>query len=205
MTRRGWGSIVLIALAVGLVVLAGAYRERRLEARAGTMYTPTATIKDLMDSIVDPSADVVWNAVSTTATASGDDERVPHSDDEWADVRRGAIRLVEAANLLMVPGRHVARPGEKSETPGVELEPTEMEALVNKDKDLWARRVQTFHTASLDLLRAVEAKDAARVFELGDKLDAACESCHRQYWYPNETIPPFPSELRTSVNPGAPQ
>ena len=117
MTRRIWGSIVLIALAVGLVVLASAYRERRLEARAGTMYAPTATIKDLMDSIVDPSADVVWNAVSTT-------------------VRAG--------------------------------------------------------------------KDAAKVFELGDTLDAACESCHRQYWYPNEKIPDFPSDLR-SVHRGVAQ
>jgi hypothetical protein len=205
MTRRIWGSVVLIAIAVGLVVLASAYRERRLEAKAGTLYAPTATIKDLMDSIVDPSADVVWNAVSTTVEAGRDDERVPHSDEEWAEVRRGAIRLVEAANLLMIPGRHVARPGEKSEAPGVELEPTEMEALVNKDRDLWVKRVQAFHAASLDALHAIDAKDSAKLFELGDTLDAACESCHRRYWYPNEKIPEFPSSLRPVANPAATQ
>jgi hypothetical protein len=82
-----------------------------------TDYTPTATIKDLMDSIVDPSADVVWNAVMTSVDASGTEDKFPRTDEEWADVRRGAIRLVESSNLLLVPGRHVAGPGEKSVPP----------------------------------------------------------------------------------------
>lgn len=196
MTRKTWVTLALVALAVGLVIVMGIYLERRLEAGAHATYTPTATIKDLMDSIVDPSADVVWNAVSTTVEAGGDQNRMPHTADEWADVRRGAIRLVEAANLLMVPGRHVARPGEKSETPGVELEPEEMEALVNKDRTLWTSHVQAFHAASVDALKAIEAKDATKLFELGSALDATCESCHREYWYPNETIPPFPSDVK---------
>ena len=34
---------------------------------------------------------------------------------------------------------------------------------------------------------------------VGDRIDTACENCHRQYWYPNETIPDVPSE-RSSVS-----
>jgi hypothetical protein len=77
-------------------------------------YIPTATIKDLMDAVVDPSADVVWLSVTTVQSAKGTVDTAPKTDEEWAKVRKGAIALTEAGNLLMVPGRHVARPGEKS-------------------------------------------------------------------------------------------
>ena len=143
-----------------------------------------------MDSMVDPSADVVWNSVSTMVSTAGIEEKAPKNDEEWADVRRGAIRLVEAPNLLMLPGRHVARPGEKSETPGVELEPEEMEARINKDREAWNRRAKALHDVSLEMLHAVEAKDREKMLEVGDRLDKACENCHLNYWYPNQVLPP---------------
>ena len=36
-------------------------------------------------------------------------------------MHRAAIRIIEGGNLLTVPGRDVAPPGTKSETPGVEV------------------------------------------------------------------------------------
>jgi hypothetical protein len=92
----------------------------------------------------------------------------------------------------MVPGRHVARAGEKSETPGVELEPADMEALIAKDLNAWHTRVKALHEAGLAALQAIDAKDAQKVFEVGEQIERACEGCHSQYWYPNEKIPPLP-------------
>ena len=155
-------------------------------------YVPTATIKDLMDSVVDPAADIVWLSVTTVESAKGTVETAPHTDLEWTQVRRGAIALTEAANLLIVPGRHMARPGEKSEAPGVELEPEEMEALMTKDLAAWHKRAKALHDAGLAALQAIDAKDAQKVFEVGEQIERACENCHTQYWYPNEKIPPVP-------------
>jgi hypothetical protein len=161
---------------------------------AAPAYSSDATIKDLMVAIVDPSADVVWDAVTTTVVDSGIEEKRPKSDEEWATIRQGAIRLVEASNLLMMPGRHMARPGERSETPGIELEPEEMEALVSKDRQGWNERAGKLHEMSLEVLKAIDNHDAEKLFEVGDDLDTACENCHRQYWYPNEKIPAFPDD-----------
>src|SRR5688572_2310667 len=102
MRRLPWllfpgGSLFIVSLAIS-----GACRSQRQEP-AQPEYTPTATIKDIMDSITDPSADVVWNSVQTVVTASGIEETAPRTDEEWVNVRRGAIRLAEAANLLMMP------------------------------------------------------------------------------------------------------
>lgn len=168
-------------------------------AAAAPVYTPEATIKDIMDAIVDPSADVVWNSVTTTVAANGVEEKRPTTDDDWAEVRRGAIRLAEASNLLVMPGRHMARPGEKSETPGIELEPQEMEVLVNNDRAGWNARAGKLHEMSLEILKAIDNKDAEKMFEVGDALDTACENCHKQYWYPNEKIPDFPVTPQTSA------
>ena len=165
-------------------------------APAESTYLPTATIKDLMLSIVDPSADVVWLSVTTIVDEKGLVETVPKTDEEWKKVRQGAIALAEAANLLKMPGRRVAQPGEKSETPGVELEPEEMDVLIAKDRAAWHERATHLHDAAIDVIAAIDAKDGNKVFELGEKIEETCENCHKQYWYPNEVIPPFPADTK---------
>src|SRR6185436_16161216 len=60
----------------------------------------TATIKDIMDSMVDPSADYIWESVGTEVSAKGVIEKAPKNPEEWKEERRRAVLLVEAANLL---------------------------------------------------------------------------------------------------------
>src|SRR6185312_7617430 len=65
----------------------------RIEA---TQIEPVATIQELMQSEVDASADSIWGAVETTTTASGDEIKQPRTPEEWQDLRRNAIVLIEA-------------------------------------------------------------------------------------------------------------
>ena len=165
-------------------------------APAEPTYLPTATIKDLMLSMVDPSADVVWLSVTTIVDEKGLKETMPKTDEEWKKIRHGAIALAEAANLLKMPGRRVAQPGEKSDTPGVELEPEEMDVLIAKDRAAWHERATHLHDAAIDVIGAIDARDGNKVFELGEQIEEACENCHKQYWYPNEVIPPVPADTK---------
>lgn len=161
-------------------------------------YTTTATIKDIMLHIVDPAGDMVWDSVSTVIDKGGLHETVPTTDEDWGKIRNGVITLIEASNLLMIPGRAMARPGEKSVAPGVELEPAEMEELVKKDPAGWQQRARAMHDISVEVLKIVDAKDAKKLFDIGEDIDKACENCHRQYWFPNEKIPDFPSAAPAS-------
>jgi hypothetical protein len=163
---------------------------RRQEEVPQPEYTTTATIKDIMLGIIDTSADDIWNAVQTVVGPDGVEEREPRTDEEWLVVRHAAIRLVEASNLLMIPGRKTARPHEKSETPGIELEPEEMDVLINQDRPAFYKRARALHDVAAQLLAAADAKDAKQLFEHGDDLEVACEGCHSQYWYPNQVLPP---------------
>src|SRR5258706_11093171 len=63
----------------------GAKPEPRQESRQDSRqpeYVPTATIKDIMLSIVDPSADVVWDSVQTVVTAKGIVDKAPRTNEE---------------------------------------------------------------------------------------------------------------------------
>jgi hypothetical protein len=161
-------------------------------------YTTTATVKDIMLHIVDPAGDMVWDATSTVIDKGGIHETMPKSDEEWFKVRSGLIMLIEGSNMLMIPGRHVAKPGEKSETPGVELEPSQMEELINKDRAAWYARAKALHDVAQRVLEVVDKRDAQNLFDLGEDIDQACENCHRQYWYPNEQIPELPRSAPSS-------
>jgi len=151
-------------------------------------FRPTSTVKDIMDSIVDPSADVVWDSVEVVVTASGTEERAPKTDDEWKEVRRRAVSIIEASNMLLVPGRHIARPGEKAENPKIELPPEQIETMVNADRAQWATLAHGLHDAGSAALKAIDEKDKTALLYSGDGLDRACENCHLKYWYPPDLL-----------------
>lgn len=151
-----------------------------------SLYRPTSTIKDIMDSMVDPSADYMWDAVATVVSAKGIEEKQPRTPKEWAEIRRKAVTLVEATNLLVMPGRTVARPGEKSENPGIELSPEEINAVLEKDRGTFITRAHVLNDEANKMLKAIDAKDIMGISDAGAGIDEACEQCHLIYWYPNE-------------------
>ena len=194
------GSLILVVLAA---VAAGSCQSKPVEPAAPAAeqppYTTTATVKDIMLHIIDPAGDMVWDSVATTIDKGGIHETAPKTDEEWFKVRSGLIMMIEGSNLLMIPGRKVARPGEKSDTPGVELEPSEMDELIAKDRAAWYQRAKALRDIAQSVLEVVDKKDAQKLFDVGEDIDRACENCHRQYWYPNEKIPDFPGSAPSSA------
>lgn len=150
---------------------------------APTAFRLTATVKDVMDSIIDPSADALWDSVEIAATLDGVEHKQPRTDDDWKVLRRHAIVLVEASNLLLIPDRRVANPNDKADDASVDLHPEEIEALRVKDPAAWATHAHELHDAALESLKAIDAKDVTALLNAGETLDASCESCHRAYWY----------------------
>ena len=145
---------------------------------------PIATIKDIMDSMVDPSADVLWESVATIVSAAGTEERQPRTDEEWKTVHRRAVELVEATNLLIMEPRQVAKAGEKSENPGIELGPGEIQKLIDQDRQSFVDFAHKLHDAAMPALKATEARNAQALLDAGEAIDTACENCHLKYWYP---------------------
>lgn len=144
----------------------------------------TATVEEIMVSIIDPAADAVWDSVVIVVNENGIETTQPETNDDWLTLRRHAITLVEATNLLLIEGRAVAAPDSRSELPGIDLEPDEIEALLSADRATWSEFVKKLHESGVQVLNAVDRQDVDALFVAGDRLDLACENCHAKYWYP---------------------
>ena len=64
-------------VAAGLVIGSALLLASCGEDRSGPPYKPMVNVKDLMIAIVDPAADVLWDAVGTIITIEGVDEWYP--------------------------------------------------------------------------------------------------------------------------------
>ncbi len=171
-------------IAIGCLALAGSGCSNAPSTSPGPV--KSATIKDIMDSMVDPSGDFMFESVAEIADERGITHKAPKTDDEWKEVQRRALVLLEAPNLLVMEGRKVAEAGEKAQNPNVELQPEEIQKMVDGDRPAFIRRARRLQNAAALALEAVAGKDKDALFSSIEKIDQACENCHLHYWYPND-------------------
>lgn len=151
------------------------------------VFPVTATVQDLMEGQIDPAADALWDSVAYIATQSGTEDRRPRSAADWAAVRRQALILIEATNLLIMPGREV-----RIDTAVVglgELTPAEIQTRIATSRPGFVQLAGGLRQAGLQALAAIDTKDPERLIDAGSTIDAACEACHVVYWYPNQLRP----------------
>lgn len=156
-----------------------------------------ASIQELMDAVIDPSADALWDSVSITETAKGTVFHQPHTDEEWQEARRHAIALVEGTNLLVMDGRKLVAPGSPvldQGTSGV-LSAEEGQKKFDAQHATFVQFARALREAGTQMLNAIDKKDATGMMNAGAAMDGVCESCHLTFWYPNQVIPPLPDNF----------
>jgi hypothetical protein len=122
-------------------------------------YIAQFSIEELMESIVMPAAQAVWDAVAVDVTEKGTIEKKPQTEEDWEKLRWQAVTLVEATNLLVMPGRRAAHPGAKSENPGAELEPAQIQELIDKQRPAFIAYAHVLHEAAMQAVRAIDARN----------------------------------------------
>jgi cytochrome c556 len=150
-------------------------------------YAAVATIQELMLTQVDAAADFLWASVSSISSAAGFVEKRPQTDAEWNTVRANALTLVEATNLLILPGRRVSAPGAKTadaDLPGIESS-ANIQKAIDGDRGAFIGLAQGLRATGLKALAAIDRRDPEGLFEVGGEIDKACEQCHLKYWYPS--------------------
>ena len=187
------------------ILLAGCSPQEPVTAQSGQAATPPppasplkpiAGVQDVMASMIDPAADFLWESVSTTVTRGKTVEKQPHTDAEWAEVRRQAIILTEGANLIMMDGRHVVKEGSKLEdhgTPG-NLTAEESEKSIAENREAFVAFSTALRDVGVQMLSAADNRNPQGLVDAGDTLDQVCEGCHLKFWYPGQKIPLFPDQ-----------
>jgi len=157
---------------------------------AGPPFKVTASIQELMEAIVDPSADGVWDSVGTTITSKGIVNHQPRTDEEWRQVRLHAIALTESTNLLMMDGRRLVPQGGKIADDGSEgvLTTAAAEQLLITERATFVQFASALNGVAVQMLNAVDARQPKAMMEVGEAMDEICESCHMKFWYPNQAV-----------------
>ena len=135
--------------------------------------------------VLGPPADALWASMSVVIDEHGTLEKAPQTDEEWEVARGYAIQLAEASNLLQIPGRAIARPGETPQFPGIDLEFDEIERLIDSDRAAWNEFAHDLHDKSMAVVQVIDAQDAEGLYDVGAVLYEACEACHKTYWFPS--------------------
>jgi hypothetical protein len=104
-------------------------------------------MKQLMVDLIHPAANDILLFVNR---GNPKDER------EWAAVRRGAVTLAEAGNLLATRGRAI-------------------------DQGEWMKDARRLADTGTAAYKAAQARDPKALAALSESLDASCTTCHRQY------------------------
>jgi hypothetical protein len=123
---------------------------------ASVEFREAADVKQVMNWIMEPNADVVWDAVGSIMTDAGEESLQPETDEEWTAVRDAAATVAESANLLLTPGRL-------------------------RDRDDWVKHAHRLTDAAKEALAAAEAKDVEALFTAGGNMYIVCTECHAQY------------------------
>ena len=187
MSTRSW---VLVVVAAVLIASGVTYTVMNRPARDVVAETaPVGSIRDLMEGMLDPASDVIFESVATVSTVDGIVERAPSTDDEWATVEHNALELAEAAALLRMPGRHVKRPDQPEPAPvpdAPQLTADQVEEKIASDPELWRSHTMELQKAAVEALTAARSHNVDALFNVGDEIDEACEQCHLKYWYPDQ-------------------
>ena len=109
-----------------------------------------------MNEVVEPAADVYWDAVGSVTDKRGTVEKTPKSDSEWKAVRNAAMVIAESGNLLMLAPRAM-------------------------DRDQWMKLSRGLVEAGQRARTAAELKNRTSVFDAGAEVYDACVACHSKY------------------------
>jgi hypothetical protein len=143
------------------------------------------TVQEIMVEMVGPSSNTLWASVSLIETDDGLEEQGPQTEAEWLALRQSAESMVAASALLTWQGLSVAPAGTPSGSPGVELEPAQIEALIEVDRDHWDRLSRALGASGRVFLDAAQARDPKPLLDAGDGLNTTCQNCHQVFWYPS--------------------
>ena len=120
---------------------------------AAPAFQPVATVDQVMDAIVIPSSQAIFDAV---VYSNGELTASPKTDDDWFAVQMQALAVAEAGNLLLIPPRA-------------------------KDAEDWSTFSRAMNDAAVIVAKAAEAKDLDGLLDAGGKLYTTCTTCHAKY------------------------
>jgi cytochrome c556 len=151
-SSRLWRAALLVAAAASLNACGTRDTPPSGVTRAD-LFTPVASVDEIMEALVIPSSQAVFDAV---VYVNGAVERAPTSDQDWQTLKLHALAVAEAGNLLLMAPRV-------------------------KEADDWRAAANAMTRAGAAASDAAKSKDLDGLLKAGSDLYSSCTACHRTY------------------------
>lgn len=172
-----------LGLLPALVLVAGCSSENERSA------APQLTFHEVMKDEVDKNADALWDVTNPAEGDAAGLNPAKMTDARWAQLEIKAEAVQQAAlKIATMDPLTVAKPGVKISDEGIPGGHTAAMVQERFDKDPQKLRdlANALARHSGDLVTAARRHDAAAAGPLIDQLDGVCESCHLEFWYPDQ-------------------
>ncbi len=147
------------------------------------------TVFEFMTEKVDKDADVIWEIGNKAIDDHASIDPALMSDEDWSRLGESAVRMAADARGLAAVEHIVVRPIDAriadEGTPGA---PTvaQIESHIDRDHDLFRSLAESLANHADELAGAAGRKDHLVTARLINELDGVCESCHLEFWYPEQ-------------------
>ncbi|MDO8908363.1 MAG: hypothetical protein Q7W55_07675 [Pseudohongiella sp.] len=119
-------------------------------------YNLTLDMTEFMAHVVEPIADTLWKSAGWILDENeGYYELYPTDDAGWENVHNHGAMIVEAGNLMMLPGRAV--------------------------DGAWMTYSEAISTVGGRIMTAADAQNKEDLFQAGAQLYSVCSACHQAY------------------------
>jgi hypothetical protein len=125
--------------------------------KSSVKYDSSLSMAEFMGHVVDPAAFGFWGGSGTEDSVDGVRDLAPTTDEGWEALETSAATLIEAGNMLQLPGRP------------------------RDPHDHWNKYAQELSARAAEGKAAAFAKDKQAVFETGARIFQVCEACHAEY------------------------
>ena len=152
--RENRMAVFLGGLVALTVILAGCASAPPPAAQTQPEFKGVVPINDIMVSVVDHNAHILWNAA--------DPKMSPKTDQDWHALEHAATTLAASGNMILIPGP-----------------PKDDQEWVKDPR--WQKHAQDLTNAGMKAILAVDKRDLTALEAAGNDLVDTCESCHKDF------------------------
>jgi len=150
---------------------------------------PAQTFHQIMKDEIDPRADVILKIRNAAMDDRIGIDPARMSDTDWSRLAGSAASLREAAlEIATMDPIVLTGPDMPIEDNGIPAgrSAAAIQARIDRDAPKLRGMAKALAAHANDIANAAGARDAARSGELVNQLEVVCETCHLEFWYPDD-------------------
>ena len=148
---------LMIAVAVALTACSEPAEETAAASNASeTEYNTSLDMIELMNLVIEPVADTLWETAGWVLSDAGYEELYPTTDEGWAFAHNQSALIVELGNSLALPSRAQGR-------------------------DTWLQYARAMSQVGERAMQATADQNEEDYFQAGAQLYSVCTACHQAY------------------------